>query len=324
MFRTPINIPALEHPIALDDSIFLIGSCFVNAMGKRFRENKFRTYINPFGTLYNPASIFRLLHDAVNQSMPGEHTYLVNQDIHYNYQFHSDFSSDSRDDLQAQIEQAIVSTRAYLKSCQWVIITLGSAFSYELKENGQIVSNCHKMPPNTFNRRLLDPDEIVMRFEQLYRALEALNPELRYVLTVSPVRHLRDTLIQNSVSKSVLRVATHSIAENHSETVHYFPSYELMMDELRDYRFYQADMLHPSDVAEDYIWEKLTESYLSQESQDFLKDWEPLRRALDHRAFHPSSEAHQRFLQKTIDRLKRLNTRVNVDAEIHKLEQQLL
>jgi hypothetical protein len=324
MFRTQVDIPSLNEPIALSDSICLIGSCFAQTMGRRFQQNKFTTYSNPFGTLYNPASVFRLLHDAINQSMPGEHTYLVNQGIYLNYQFHSDFSSSSESDLRAQIEQALISTRSFLKNCHWLVITLGSAYCYELQENSQIVSNCHKMPSHLFQRRLLDPDEIVMRFEQLYGALEALNPNMRYILTVSPVRHLRDTLVQNSVSKAVLRVAVNSIQENHSSTVHYFPSYELMMDDLRDYRFYQADMLHPTEVAEDYIWKKLTDSYFSQEAQDFLKTWAPLRKALHHRAIHPTSDAHQQFLRKTIAQLKQLTDRVNVNSEIQELEQQLI
>lgn len=324
MFRTQVDIPPLNKPIALNDSICLIGSCFAQTMGERFQQNKFRTYSNPFGTLYNPASIFRLLHDAINQSMPGEHTYLVNQGVHLNYQFHSDFSSSSESDLQAQIEQAFISTRSFLKNCHWLVITLGSAYCFELQENSQIVSNCHKMPARLFQRRLLDPDEIVMRFEQLYRAIEALNPELNYIFTVSPVRHLRDTLVQNSVSKAVLRVATNSIKEAHPDTIRYFPSYELMMDDLRDYRFYQADMLHPTEVAKDYIWQKLTDSYFSQETQDFLKTWEPLQKALHHRAFHPRSEAHQQFLRKVITQLKKLTDKVDVHSEIEELEQQLI
>ncbi|MEQ9438235.1 MAG: GSCFA domain-containing protein [Cyclobacteriaceae bacterium] len=324
MFRTPVEVSPPHIPISLHDPIFFIGSCFSQSIGERFRQNKFDTCINPFGILYNPASIFRLLHDAINQAMPGEHTYLTNQGTHFNYQFHSDFSSDSRSDLQAQIEQALTSTREYLKSCRWLVMTLGSAFGYELRENGQIVSNCHKMPAQTFHQRLLDPDEIVMRFEQLHRALAMLNPDLRYILTVSPVRHVRDTLVQNSVSKSVLRVAAHTIQQHHTQDVFYFPSYELMMDDLRDYRFYRSDMLHPSEVAEDYIWQQLTENYLTPEARKFLKAWQPLHKALHHRAFRPSSESHQQFLRKTIDQLKQLSRTVDVQSEIEQLEQQLI
>ncbi|WKN45357.1 GSCFA domain-containing protein [Tunicatimonas pelagia] len=324
MFRTPVEIEPLPQRISLHDSLLLVGSCFAQAIGKRFQQNKFRACINPFGTLYNPLSVFELLLNAANQSVPDDDTYLVNQNTHFNYHFHSDFSSETKVDLQTQIEQALVSTRNYLKQCSWVVITLGSAFSYRRKETGQVVANCHKMPARLFRRWLLEPGEMITQFKQLYRVLNTLNPNIKYILTVSPVRHLRDTLVQNSVSKSVLRLVAHTIQENYPEDVYYFPSYELLIDELRDYRFYQADMLHPSEVAEDYIWQKVAEHYLDAEAQQFLKTWNPIYRAVQHRAFRPASEAHQQFLRKTIEQLKQLKQQVDVIAEIQELEQQLL
>ena len=324
MFRTPVEITLPNKCISLHDSLFFVGSCFAQVIGERFQRNKFGTCINPFGTLYNPISVFSLLLNTINQSVPDDKTYLENQGVHYNYKFHSDFSSEAKEKLQVQIEQALISTRSYLEQCKWVIITLGSAFGYELKKTGQLVANCHKMPSQLFCRHLLNPDEITKQFEQLYSALKVLNPDVNYILTVSPVRHLRDTLVQNSVSKSVLRLASHAIHENHPEDVCYFPSYEILIDELRDYRFYQADMLHPSKVAEDYIWQKVTEYYLDSDAQQFLKTWNPIYKAMHHRAFRPSSEAHQQFLQNTINRLKQLSKQVDVETEIQKLEQQLL
>ena len=324
MFRTPVEVTSPNQRISLHDSLFFVGSCFAQVIGERFQQNKFNTYINPFGTLYNPISVFNSLLDAVNQSMPDDEMYLVNQGIHYNYRCHSEFGSESKQGLQRQIEQTLISTRDYLKQCHWVIITIGSAFGYELRKTGQLVANCHRMPTQLFNRHLLTPDEIVTKFEQTYRTTIALNPKINYILTVSPVRHLRDTLVQNSVSKSVLRLAAHAIQKNHAENIFYFPSYELMIDELRDYRFYQADMLHPSEVAEEYIWQQVAEHYLDSGAQQFLKKWNPMYKALNHRAFHPSSAAHQQFLRNTINRLQQLNQQVNVETEIQELEQQLL
>ncbi len=324
MFRTPIKVTSPNKYISLNDSLFFVGSCFAKAVGERFRQNKFDTCINPFGTLYNPISVFSLLLNAINQSVPDDDTYLINQEVHFNYQFHSDFSSETKEGLQAQIKKTLKSTRNYLKHCNWVVITLGSAFGYECKETERIVANCHKMPAQLFRRRLLSPNGITEQFEQLYNALKVLNPKINCILTVSPVRHLRDTLVQNSVSKSALRLATHSIQERYPGDVHYFPSYEILIDELRDYRFYQSDMLHPSEVAEDYIWQKVTEYYLDSDAQQFIKTWNPIYKAMHHRAFRPSSEAHQKFLQNTINRLKQLNKQVDVGTEIHELEQQLL
>ncbi|MEM6846299.1 MAG: GSCFA domain-containing protein [Bacteroidota bacterium] len=324
MFRTPVEIPSHSHRIALHQPLLLVGSCFAQAMGERFQRNKFCAWVNPFGTLYNPLSVFQLLVNAVHQIMPADDTYLVNQDIHFNYQFHSDFSGGSRADLQAQLEQTLSSTRQYLKDCQWLILTLGSAFAYEHKDSGQLVSNCHKMPAQLFQRRLLTSEEITVQFDQLYQTLQSWNPEIRYIFTVSPVRHVRDTLVQNSVSKSVLRLATHTLQQKYPDDIYYFPSYEIMMDELRDYRFYRDDMLHPSEVAEEYIWQQFAGHCLNAEAKSFLKTWKSLYQALQHRAFHPASEAHQQFLYKTINRLKQLSQQVDVTAEIQELERQII
>ncbi|MEM9833866.1 MAG: GSCFA domain-containing protein [Bacteroidota bacterium] len=324
MFRTPVEITPPIHHIALHQPLLLVGSCFTEAMGERFQRNKFEVRVNPFGTLYNPVSLFRLLDDAVCQTMPADDTYLVNQDIHFNYQFHSDFSGDSRVGLQTQIEQTLSNTRQYLKDCQWLILTLGSAFAYERLDNGQLVSNCHKMPAQLFRKRLFNTEEIITQFDRLEQILQAWNPEIQYIFTVSPVRHLRDTLIQNSLSKSVLRWVVHTLQQKYPDNIYYFPSYEIMMDELRDYRFYRDDMLHPSEMAEDYIWQTFVENCLDAKSQNFLKTWKPLYQALQHRAFRPTSEAHQQFLRKTISRLKQLSQQIDVTAEIQELERQII
>lgn len=323
MFTTPVHVPLVDTKILLGSRILSIGSCFAQVIGNRFKESKFNTFINPFGTLYNPASLFRLIHESVNSCMPKEDTYLVNQGVHFNYKFHSEFSASNRKDLEAQIEQAITSTQQFLESANWLIITLGTAYSYELTESGLIVSNCHKKPAANFQKRMLDVEEISHRFDQMFMAMEAYNPTLKYIFTVSPVRHTRDTLVQNSVSKATLRVAAELIRKKHEDKVYYFPSYEIMMDELRDYRFYKADMIHPSEVAEDYIWKKFVDTYLDKEAIQFLKEWESLTKSLHHQAFRPESSVHQTFLKKTIARLQQLNNKVDVSQEIKHLEQQL-
>lgn len=323
MFTTPIHIQPAPSKITLGSRILSIGSCFAQVIGQRLWENKFDTFTNPFGTLYNPASLFRLMHESINNCMPTEETYLVNQGIHFNYKFHSDFSASDRKDLEAQIEQALTSTHQFLESADWLIITLGTAFSYELTDSGLIVSNCHKMTAKNFHKRILDVEEIAHRFDQMFMAMEAINPKLQYIFTVSPVRHTRDTLVQNSVSKASLRVAVELIQNKHADKVHYFPSYEIMMDELRDYRFYKADMIHPSEVAEDYIWKKFVNSFLHEAAIQFIKEWQPLTKSLQHQAFRPESAAHQAFLKKTIAQLQRLSNKVDVSQEIKNLEQQL-
>lgn len=324
MFTTPVHIPASDHKISLSSPVLAVGSCFAHVIGNRLKEHKFKAYVNPFGTIYNPAALFRLIHDAINNTMPSKETYLERNGIFFNYKFHSTLFANSKDELEAHITQTISSTHHYLSSAKYLIITLGTAFSYERLEDQLIVSNCHKMPAHTFNKRMLEVEEIVQRFDQLFSATQAFNPDIQFIFTVSPIRHLRDTLVQNSASKATLRVAADMIQRKHPEKVYYFPSYEVMMDELRDYRFYDADMLHPSKVAEVYIWQKFCDALLDQDTISFLKKWERLSKAVQHRPFYPASEMHQKFLKQTIQELQQLSNIVDVQKEIESLERQLL
>src|SRR5690606_20279404 len=184
------------------------------------------------------------------------------------------------------------------------------------------VANCHKMPSSGFDKRLISAEEIFNSFSSLYTRLQELNPGIRIILTVSPVRHIRDTLPFNQVSKSILRVACHQLAGTFKD-VEYFPSYEIMMDDLRDYRFYKPDMIHPTEQAEDYIWEKFIESNLTIEAKKFVFQWKSIQTALQHKPFHVQSRGHQNFLKQTIHKLEQLSDIVNVDEEIAALKAQL-
>ena len=324
MFRTPVSLTSLPDPIRLKDHLLCIGSCFAQAMGRRFDENKFVVRANPFGIVYNPVSVCQLLQSTLQDKLPPASTYLERDGLHFNYLFHSDFHATTQQELQTQIAQTMADTREFLRTAQWLVITLGTAFYYGHTATQQVVANCHKMPARTFEKRRLEPSEIVEAFEELFSVAQVYNPNLRYLFTVSPVRHVRDTLEQNSVSKAALRLAVDHLQRQHPDKVHYFPSYEIMLDDLRDYRFYTADMLHPSEVAEDYIWDKLVHSCLAPEAVDFLQQWQPIQRAMQHRAFHPTSAAHQQFLRQTLQQLKQLGDKVDVHSEIQHLEQQLV
>lgn len=324
MFRTPITVNPSPKKIQLSSKVLSIGSCFAQAIGKRLIENKFNARTNPFGTLFNPASIFNLLTHSLNNLPPRADSYLLRDDIHYNYNFHSDFSAKSKEELEEQIENTLSKTHNFIKSVDWIIITLGTAFYYEKKDSSEIVANCHKMPSAFFEKKMLKPEEIQTRFAQFYQAFQAVNPKAHFIFTVSPVRHIRDTLVQNSVSKASLRLAVEEIIQHYPENIAYFPSYELMMDDLRDYRFYKADMIHPTEVAEDYIWEQWVNAYLDVEAREFLKDWEKIKRALAHHSFQLASAQHQQFILKTIEQLNLLNKKVDVRNEVQVLKKQLL
>ena len=261
---------------------------------------------------------------ALEGQLPDASAYVERESHYFHYDFHSDIHAASQESLQESIQQKLQQAQRYLSTADWIVITLGSAFAYEFLETGQVVANCHKQPAHLFRQHLLTVEEITASFALLKTALATTNPNAHYLFTVSPVRHLRDTLERNSVSKATLRVAVEQLRQQAPEQIHYFPSYEIMLDELRDYRFYEADMLHPSPVAEDYLWNKLSATYLDEEATAFVAQWVKIKRALTHRPFHPDSEAHQRFLRNTLTQLKQLSQKVDVYTEITQLEEQLI
>lgn len=322
-FRTSLGINPSARRMSLNEHILTQGSCFSEAIGTRLITHKLTTLVNPFGVIYNPESIHKVLSYAIfNESVP-EHTFVQNQEIHLNYDFHSELSSLNRKELRSMLTDAIGTTHYFLKNTSWVILTYGTAWVYVRKDTGEIVANCHKLPAAMFSKSLMSTSDVLGSFETFYRQLKTFNPHARVILTVSPVRHLRDTLELNSVSKSVLRVACHQIAGRY-EDVEYFPAYEIMMDDLRDYRFYSTDMCHPTSDAEDYIWEKFMERYFSPQLLNFVLKWKVIYSALRHRPFHPHSAAHQQFLRETLHKLEDIKNVVNVDDEIAAVTRQII
>jgi hypothetical protein len=299
-----------------------VGSCFSDAIGSQLVSNKINCKPNPFGTLYNPGSIHKAVEYAILNKPVHEDTFLKRNDIFFTYDFHSEFSSMNLKELQEQLKTTISETHSFLASAQWLIITYGTAWVYERNGTRSLVANCHKMPQKLFTKSLMTQKKLLDSFESMHSALKSFAPGIKVVLTVSPVRHIKDTLELNSVSKSVLRVACHTITEQYSD-VFYFPAYEIMMDDLRDYRFYKADMLHPTEIAEEYIWQKFSEQYFDETLKTFLPKWKEIRSALAHKPFHQNSTAHQQFVRETLGKLAELKGVVNVDQEMEDLRKQL-
>ena len=322
-FRTDVRVTPSAQKINLTDKVLAIGSCFADAIGERLQKYKFHSLINPFGVIYNPPSIHKTLRYGIHQELPAPHTYTQHHDINFNYDFHSQLSALNKNELTVMINNTIGSAHYFLKDAQWLLITYGTSWVYNRKDTGEIVANCHKIPADSFTKSLLSEKEIVESFREFHQTLLKFNPNVRIILTLSPVRHIKDTLTLNSTSKATLRVACHHIEENFAG-VEYFPAYEMMMDDLRDYRFYKSDMLHPTSEAEDYIWEKFGERYFSQDTQKFLKQWKRILMALSHKPFHLNSSAHQQFLTDTIKKLDELKEKVDVTEEITLLRSRLV
>lgn len=324
MFRTEVHIPASGLNLSLQDGIVTMGSCFAEVIGGKLRQNKAQVLVNPFGTIFNPISVGKLLRAAAGETPTFADNLVQHKGVWYAYDLHSSLSSPSREQLLTTLQDQLDSTHAALQKARLLIITLGTAVGYRLQSSGAIVANCHKLPARQFSRELLSLQVMLPDMERTLRLLHDLNPNLHVLLTVSPVRHIKETIEMNSVSKALLRVLCNDLVQQHPQT-HYFPAFEVMMDDLRDYRFYGRDMVHPTEVAEDYIWDKFAQAYLSDEFQLFIHEWEKIRRALAHRPFHPESAAHQAFLRNTLSQLQTLADRYGIDKtpEARVLEQQL-
>lgn len=321
-FRTEFNTRLQKTRIDLTSKVLTIGSCFSDSMGSRLRDSKMDVLINPFGTVYSPVSIHKLLMLALHDQKPEDESYLEREGMHFNYYFHSSLAELDRAKLVERISDQLELVRSFLCKCDYLLITYGTAWVYERHDNREVVANCHKQPAGLFSKRLLDQEEILRSFHLLADTLKLVNPKCRVILTLSPVRHLKDTLELNTVSKSLLRLICYSITQ--TGAADYFPAYEIMMDDLRDYRFYGADLIHPSPMAEQYIWEKFSDQYFAPETQAVIHQWEGVKRLLAHRPFHPQSESHQKFLKETLSKLNALRGIMDVTEEISLTEKLLI
>ncbi len=323
MFSTPVNPTISSQKITHGDSILAVGSCFAQNIGQQLTDYKFDVNINPFGILFNPHSIFKIVNLAATKGIIESMGIVENHGIFHHYDLHSDMSNMDREQLLDNANEQLHQLGAQLPHTTAIIYTFGTAVVYERKKTGKIVANCHKTPQWEFDRRIMEVEEIVHGFKVHYDLIRGINRKVRFILTVSPVRHQKETFEQNNVSKSVLRIACEKL-KNSFDNVEYFPAFEIMMDELRDYRYYAEDMLHPSPVATDYIWNKFTEVYFDEPTKEFVKQWNKIRKALNHRPFNKDSKEHQKFVQKTIGQLQDFKDKIDVAQELTLLKSQLI
>jgi len=322
-FRTEIEVSPSRFRINNDSKLITVGSCFSEVLGNQLSENKIQCLCNPYGTVFNPVSIFKLVSHSLQNQPVFKHLFLENKGVWHHYDFHSKFWAESRENLEAELNATHKTVNQFLRKANYLVITLGTAIVHQLKENSQIISNCHKMPSNHFNKEMLTVKDISLRFKAMYEQLKMHNSKIKIILTVSPVRHTRETLQLNSVSKSILRSACYSLEQDFVD-VEYFPSYEIMMDDLRDYRFYKADMIHPNDVAEQYIFEKFSDVYFTEEMKQFIAEWGKIKTSLNHRPMQSGTESHQKFLNDLLTKLNQFNTKADVRNEIRMIESQLI
>ena len=298
MFRTSIDIKPYSFRLDYQSNILTLGSCFSENMGLKMKNVFFKTEINPFGVLYNPISILNSIQLLLQNKKFTASDIFEYKSLWHSFAHSSSFSDVSSELCLSKMNERISFASEFIKSTDVLLITFGTAWVFTDKESGRVVSNCHKLPAAKFNRRRLTVDEITMAYSDLLTKLKALYPNLNVVFSVSPIRHWKDGAHENTISKSTLLLAVDAL-QNQFDNVHYFPAYELLMDELRDYRFYASDMLHPSDVAVEYIWSKFSESVFSEETLQLMKKLEQLAADRAHRPLHPLSPEYALFKENT-------------------------
>ncbi len=304
-FQLPISIPVLPRPISYGDRILLTGSCFTEHIGNNLRDWKFDVLQNPNGILFDAASVAASLISYIQPKTYTEDDLVFFNELWHSWQHHSHFSNIDKEACLRGINESQARAHAFLKEAKWLIITLGSSFSYRLKDGGG-VANCHRAPGQTFTKHLMTIEEINTALDSCLHQLFYFNPGLQVIFTVSPVRHIRDGVVENNRSKARLIEAVHHLV-NKFDRLHYFPAYELVIDVLRDYRFYDIDMVHPNYPATQFVLEKFTQSCIDEPGRRLLEEVKKIVIARRHKPFQPATNAHQRFLADYRDKTAELS-----------------
>jgi hypothetical protein len=310
-FRTQIPIPKSNFPIDYTSKMVSLGSCFVENIGEKFDYFKFKNTVNPFGIIFNPVSIEKIIRKSVTKTLFTEADIFFHNERWHSFDVHSDLSNSNKEILLQNLNQTIELSHHRLKEATHIVITLGTAWVYRNIESDAIVANCHKVPQKQFKKELLSVEAIKQSLENAIALITEINKDAKIIFTISPVRHLKDGFVENQVSKSHLITALYQVL---AETVGIpplgvrglFPSYEIMMDELRDYRFYAEDMIHPNQVAIDYIWQRFSQTWISETAHKTMEEIDNIQKSLAHRPFNPNSEQHQKFLENLNQKMTKL------------------
>jgi hypothetical protein len=308
-FRTTFNIDSSTFKITYSDPVMFIGSCFASSIGKQMEMGRMPVMINPAGAVYNPFSVFNNMDMIISKKVFVSDDLFFNNDLYLSFFHSTEFSSFDSQKVLKKINDKLKASQEFLTSARFLFITFGTARIYRLKDNGMIVSNCHKIPPDFFLTDLLSVDEIVSLWSELLERLKVLYPKLKVVFTISPVRHWKDGAHGNQVSKSVLFLAVENLLKHPSSPV-YFPAYELVMDDLRDYRFYEEDMLHPSSEAVKYIWKAFAASYIDRKTYDIWNEAVNITKAVEHQILTESPAGVSKFAEKMLRNIDTISSKI--------------
>lgn len=320
--RTEISPPPSRLKIGYDTTVLTLGSCFSEEIGRLLVQQKFKVLNNPFGTAFNPISIAEILHNTYSTSQTPALPCQLN-DVYLDHRFHSSLFGYSKEELNNKITQAFLQSKQQLENKPSVlVITLGTAWIYRHRASNRVVSNCHKQDPKGFLKELGSIDDFKTALQPVLQELLSRFPHLDILLTVSPVRHTKEGLSENQLSKSILRVLCHNL-QDQQERIHYFPAYEILIDDLRDYRFYNTDLIHPNNQAIEYIWNIFRNTFFEASTEALIKQWSALQHKLAHKPFYDQSQSYLQFLQQTHQELKQLSRQLPLNDELNTLEKQI-
>ena len=299
-FRTKVPIPKSNNPIDYNSKIVSLGSCFAENMAEKLAYFKFQNTCNPFGIIFNPVSIEKIIYRTLNQFFYSEKDIFFHNERWHCYEVHSDWSNYNAAEFLENLNAVLRTSLIQLFQASHIIITYGTSWVYRNTDSNAIVANCHKVEQKEFKKEILSIETIEKSIQNTIGYFQIINPNVNFIFTVSPVRHLKDGFVENQLSKAHLISAIYQqLQTEHCKlNTEYFPSYEIMMDELRDYRFYAEDMIHPSEVAIDYIWQRFSETTISEENHSIMNEIEIIQKGLAHRPFNPNSQSHMQFLSK--------------------------
>ena len=303
-FRLEFTPKPFDTKINHQQNLLLIVSCFTEQIGTKLVNHKFAVLDNPNGILFNPSSIAKSISSYINNKQYTETDLFYQNECWNSWEHHSRYSHPDKQLCLQGINESQSKANSFLKTADWLLITLGSAFVYEL-DNKEVVANCHKVPTDKFTKRLLSADEVSADLQRMIERAVAFNPQLKIIFTISPVRHLRDGFVENNRSKATLIQTVHQLTEKNNNCF-YFPAYELIIDDLRDYRFFAEDMVHPNYAATNYVWEKFIANCIDEPSQQLMKEIAVIVAAKNHKPFNPTSEQHKKFLKTNLEKVKKL------------------
>lgn len=293
--QTIVPINQLANKINYHSKMVSVGSCFAVNIAQKLTQFQFQNSVNPWGILFHPVAIEKLVTAAANNTVFTEDDVFCANEIWSCFDTHSDLNALDAESIVEAIDQKTTLFKQNLQQATHVVITLGTAWVYRLNKTNQIVANCHKIPQTNFTKQLLSVNECLVSLQNIAQNIKRINPNVQLIFTISPVRHIKDGFVENQRSKAHLISALHQFLSENNQA-YYFPSYEIMMDELRDYRFYTADLLHPNQLAIDYIWERFVANCIDLEVHQTMKKVSEVQKGLAHRPFNPYTLAHQHFL----------------------------